>query len=113
MNEDEFINLLDQADRDLDAFPFWASFKRACAAHPIKGIDKLTPGRQAVLILWEANTQTKDEKGKLLTLPLEGDHMSDKLAKLKDDLIGHFMNEDIDELALRRFFQSISRKIKR
>ena len=58
MEEVDFIRLLDQADADMDAFPFWATFKRACAAHPIKGIDNLTPGRQAVLILWEANTQT-------------------------------------------------------
>ena len=112
MDEDEFIQLLDQADRDLDAFPFWSSFKRACAAHPIKGIDKLTPGRQAVLILWEANTQTRDENGKILTLPLDGELMPEKLDKLKEDLIGHVMNEDIDELALRRFFKSIAMRIR-
>ena len=32
---------------------------------------------------------------------------ADKAQKLKDDLISHFMNEDIDEKALQRFFRSI------
>ena len=113
MDESEFIRLLDQTDRDLDAFPFWLKFKKACVANPIKGIDKLTPGRQAVLILWEANSQTRDKNGKLVSVPLEGEHMSERLQKLKNDLIGHFMNEDLDDKALHRFFKSIVKKMTR
>ena len=111
MDQEEFIDLLDQTDRELDAFPFWASFKRACAAHPVRGVKELTPGRQAILILWEANSQTRDEKGNLVSINLEGDNMQERLQKLKDDLIGHFMNEDLDDGALRRFFMEISLRV--
>ena len=58
MNEDKLIKLLDKTDRELDSFP-WASFKRACAEYPISKVDNLTPGRQALLILWEATVQGK------------------------------------------------------
>ncbi len=112
MDEDKFFRLLDEADKDLDAFPFWGIFKRACKANPIKGIETLTPGRQAMLILWEANSQVRNENGKLESLPLYGDDMADKLQKLKDDLIRHFMNEDIDEAALDKFFRIVASKIR-
>tara|TARA_B100000700_G_C14341120_1_gene532750 strand:+ start:144 stop:482 length:339 start_codon:yes stop_codon:yes gene_type:complete len=112
MEEDNFIKLIDQADKDLDAFPFWQKFKKACKANPIRGIDKLTPGRQAMLILWEANTQTKDRNGNLISISFDEENMYDQLQQLKDDLIGHFMNEEIDEKALNIFFQSIVKKLK-
>ena len=111
MEEDRFISLLDQADRDLDSFPFWSSFKRACSENLIKEVKGLTPGRQALLILWEANSQSKGDDGQLISSSIEGEAMGEKLEKLKSDLIGHFMNEDIDEKALRRFFKSIKREI--
>ena len=113
MKEDEFISLIDQADRDLDAFPLWQKFKKACKANPVKGIENLTPGRQAMLILWEANSQTKDKKGNLVSLALNSDDISDKLQGLKEDLIGHFMNEELDEQALNRFFKSIVKNIRK
>tara|TARA_Y100001968_G_scaffold324928_1_gene365283 strand:- start:566 stop:922 length:357 start_codon:yes stop_codon:yes gene_type:complete len=113
MEETVFINLLDQADRDLDSFPFWASFKRACAEHSIKGITSLTPGRQALLILWEASSQGKDAEGKIINSSIEGKDMDKKIEKLKSDLIGHFMNEEMDEEALRRFFKSIKNELRR
>tara|TARA_Y100001968_G_scaffold333428_1_gene396207 strand:+ start:4305 stop:4655 length:351 start_codon:yes stop_codon:yes gene_type:complete len=113
MDEDTFLKLLDETDRDLDAFPFWSSFKRACKANPIKGIEALTPGRQAVLILWEAHSQIKDENGNLNSTLLEGEGMSEKLQGLKDDLIGHFMNEQLDERALNKFFSSIVSSLKK
>tara|TARA_B100000700_G_scaffold322033_1_gene422625 strand:- start:864 stop:1202 length:339 start_codon:yes stop_codon:yes gene_type:complete len=112
MQEDEFIKYIDAADKDLDAFPFWQKFKKACKANPIKGIDKLTPGRQAMLILWQANTQSRDLKGNLISYSLEGEDIEEKLQQLKDDLIGHFMNEEIDERALHIFFHSIVKKLK-
>ena len=111
MKESEFLLHLDKTDRDLDAFPFWRIFKKACADNPIKGIKKMTPGRQAVIILWEANTPYRGSDGRLRSIPLEGDNIEDKLQKLKDDLISHFMNEDIDEKALNRFFKSIVKKL--
>ena len=111
MEEDRFISLLDKADRDLDSFPFWASFKRACSESLIQEIKSLTPGRQALLILWEANSQSKSDDGELISSSIEGEAMAEKLEKLKSDLIGHFMNEEIDEKALRRFFKSIKSEI--
>ncbi len=112
MKEDEFIYLIDQADKDLDAFPFWQKFKKACKANPVRGIDNLTPGRQAMLILWEANSQTKDKNGNLVSMSLDSDDINDKLQGLKEDLIGHFMNEELDEKALNRFFQSIVKSLR-
>ena len=111
MDEVTLLKHLDNTDKDLDAFPFWRIFKKACAENPIRGIKKMTPGRQAVIILWEANTQYRGSDGKLNSIPLDGDNIEDKLQKLKDDLISHFMNEDIDERALRRFFKSIVKKL--
>ena len=111
MDESTFLKHLDDADKDLDAFPFWRIFKKACADNPIKGIKKMTPGRQAVIILWEANTQYRGNDGILKSVPLDGENIEDKLQKLKDDLISHFMNEDIDEKALHRFFKSIVKKL--
>ena len=111
MDEVTFLRHLDNADRDLDSFPFWRVFKKACADNPIKGIKKMTPGRQAVIILWEANNQYRGSNGILRSIPLDGENIEDKLQKLKDDLISHFMNEEIDEKALQRFFRSIVKKI--
>ena len=111
MDERTFLKHLDDTDKDLDAFPFWKIFKKACADNPIKVIKKMTPGRQAVVILWEANTQYRGSDGILRSVPLDGDNIEDKLQKLKDELISHFMNEDIDEKALNRFFKSIVKKL--
>ena len=113
MKEDEFLALLDQADSELDSFPFWASFKKACANYPIKGLkSKLTPGRQALLILWQANTQAKDETGNIINFDLAGDLMEDRLESLKENLIGHFVDEELDDRALRKFFRSVVERIK-
>ena len=111
MDEDTFLKHIDNAEKDLNAFPFWRIFKKACMENPIRGIHKLTPGRQAVIILWEANTQYRGSDGVLRSVPLDGENIEDKLQKLKDDLISHFMNQDIDEKALNRFFNSIVKKL--
>ena len=107
MEEQEFLRLLDQADRELDSFPFWASFKKACSQYPVKAVKSITPGRQALLILWEANSQTRNEKGEIISLSLEGEKMQDKLQRLKEDLIGHFMNEELDSRAVKKFVKSV------
>ena len=106
------INILDQADKDLDAFPFWASFKRACAENPINALgDVLTPGRQALLILWEANVQTKDNSGEIKSIDLDDKNIDEKIDQLKADIIGHFLEESLDEKALKKFFQSVTKKV--
>ena len=106
------IYILDQADKDLDAFPFWASFKRACAENPINDLaDTLTPGRQALLILWEANVQTKDKKGEIKSVDLDDKNIDEKIDQLKADIIGHFFEESLDEKALKKFFKSVTKKI--
>ena len=111
MDEITFLKHLDDADKDLDAFPFWRIFKKACADNPIKGIKKMTPGRQAVIILWEANSQYRGSDGMLKSVPLDGENIEDKLLKLKEDLISYFMNQELDEKALNRFFKSIVKKL--
>ena len=111
MDERTFLKNLDYGDKDVDEFHFWRIFKKDCADNPIKVIKKMTPGRQALIILWEANTQYIGSDGILRSIPLDGDNIEDKLQKLKDDLISHFMNEDIDEKALNRFFKSIVKKL--
>tara|TARA_B100000287_G_C20439348_1_gene704919 strand:+ start:291 stop:629 length:339 start_codon:yes stop_codon:yes gene_type:complete len=111
MKENEFLLQLDKADRDLDAFPFWAVFKKACSKYPVKGIKNLTPGRQALLILWEANSQTRDESGKIITANLSSGNTKEKLERLKEDLIGHFMNDEIDDNALRKFIRSVVKEV--
>ncbi len=111
MDENTFLKHLDDADKDLDAFPFWRKFKKACADNPIRGIKKMTPGRQAVIILWEANSQYRGSDGMLKSVPLDGVNIEDKLQKLKDDLISHFMNQELDEKALNRFFRSIIKNL--
>ena len=106
------INILDQADKDLDAFPFWASFKRACAENPINDLgDTLTPGRQALLILWEANVQTKNKKGEIKSVDLDDKNIDEKIDQLKAEIIGHFLEESLDEKALKKFFKSVTKKI--
>ena len=111
MKESEFLLHLDKTDRDLDAFSFWAVFKRACSKYPVKGIKNLTPGRQALLILWEANSQTRDENGKIITANLTTGNTKEKLERLKEDLIGHFMNDDIDDNALKKFIRSVVKEV--
>ena len=111
MNEAEFLRHIDNADKDLDAFPFWRKLKKACADNPIRGIKKMTPGRQAVIILWEANSQYRSSDGMLKSVPLDGENIEAKLLKLKDDLISYFMNQELDEKALNRFFKSIVKKL--
>ena len=111
MKESEFLLQLDRTDRDLDAFSFWAVFKKACSKYPVKGIKNLTPGRQALLILWEANSQTRDENGKIITANLTTGNTKEKLERLKEDLIGHFMNSDIDDDALRKFIRSVVNEV--
>ena len=111
MQEEKFAELLDQVDRDLDAFPFWASLKKACAPNATKNVQKLTPGRQAILILWQASSQTKDIKGNLISVELGGEMMKEKLETLKSELIGHFMNEELDDYALNRFFKSVNKQV--
>ena len=113
MQSEKFTELLDQTDRELDAFPFWASFKRACAAYSIKNVEQLTPGRQAILILWQASSQTKDNQGNIVTVDLEGEMMQDRLEKLKEELIDNFNNEELDDYALERFFKSVNKQINR
>ena len=112
MDEVTFLRHLDNADKDLDSFPFWRVFKKACSDNPIEGINKLTPGRQAVVILWEANNQFRGSDGILRSIPLDGENIEKKLEKLKEDLISHFMNQEIDEKALQRFFKSIVNNLK-
>ena len=111
MDELTLLRHLDNADKDLDSFPFWRVFKKACEDNPIEGIKKMTPGRQAVIILWEANNQYRDSEGVLRSIPLEGENIEENLQKLKNDLISHFLNQDIDEKALQRFFSSIVKNL--
>ena len=112
MSNKNLINILDKADKDLDAFPFWASFKKACSEYPIKDLgDNFTPGRQALLILWEANVQTKNNKGEINSIDLDDKNVDEKIDQLKADIIGHFFEETLDEKALKRFFQSVNKKI--
>ncbi len=111
MDEFKLINLLDKTDRELDSFPFWASFKRACSEYPIKKVDNLTPGRQALLILWEATVQRKNKKGEVLSIELQDNDMIEKIEKLKSDLISNFVSTDIDQKALKKFFRSIKKNI--
>ena len=73
----------------------------------------MTPGRQAIIILWEANSQYRGSDGVLKSVPLDGENIEEKLLKLKEDLISYFMNQDLDEKALNRFFKSIVKKLSR
>jgi len=47
----------------------------------------------------------------LRSIPLGGKNIEDKLQKLKEDLISHFMNKEIDKKALQRFFRSIVKNL--
>tara|TARA_Y100001978_G_scaffold4749_1_gene3909 strand:+ start:2979 stop:3314 length:336 start_codon:yes stop_codon:yes gene_type:complete len=111
MDQIELLALLDKTDRELDAFPFWASFKRACSEYPIKEVDNLTPGRQALLILWEATVQRKNNRGEIISINLEDGDTVEKIEKLKADLISNFISTDIDQKALKKFFSSIKKNI--
>ena len=86
MDEFKLLKLLDKTDRELDAFPFWASFKRACSEYPIKEVDNLTPGRQALLILWEATVQRKNNRGEIISINLEDGDTVEKKNQSKDAL---------------------------
>ena len=110
MDELELLALLDKTDRELDSFPFWASFKRACSEYLIKGVENLTPGRQALLILWEATVQRKNNRGEIISINLEDGDTVEKIEKLKADLISNFISTDIDQKALKKFFSSIKKK---
>ena len=62
----------------------------------------LTPGRQALLILWEANVQTQNQKGEIKSINLDDKNIDQKIEQLKADIIGHFFEENIDEKALKK-----------
>lgn len=112
MSNKDLIRILDKADKELDVFPFWASFKRACAENPIKDLGEiLTPGRQALLILWEANVQTKNKKGEINSIDLDDKNIDQKIEQLKADIIGNFLEETLDEKALKKFFKSVTKKV--
>ena len=111
MDELELLALLDKTDRELDSYPFWASFKRACSENPIKDVINLTPGRQALLILWEATVQRKNNSGEIISINLEDGDTIEKIEKLKDDLISNFVSTEIDQKALKKFFSSIKNNI--
>ena len=111
MNQMELLALLDKTDRELDSFPFWASFKRACSEYPIKEVENLTPGRQALLILWEATVQRKNNQGEIISINLQEGDTAEKIEKLKADLISNFISTDIDQNALNKFFSSIKKNI--
>ena len=38
-------------------------------------------------------------------------NVDEKIDQLKADIIGHFFDETLDEKALKRFFQSVNKKI--
>ena len=59
----------------------------------------------------EANSQYRGSDGMLKSVPLDGENIEDKLLKLKEDLISYFMNQELDEKALNRFFKSIVKKL--
>ena len=111
MDQIELLALLDKTDRELDSFPFWASFKRACSDYPIKEVENLTPGRQALLILWEATVQRKNNQGEIISINLQEGDTIEKIEKLKADLISNFISTDIDQKALNKFFSSIKKNI--
>ena len=112
MSKKNLIKFLDKADNELDAFPFWAAFKKACSENPIKELgNNFTPGRQALLILWEANVQTKNKKGEINSINLDDKNIDEKIDQLKSDIIGHFFEETLDEKALKRFFKMVTKKV--
>ena len=45
----------------------------------------MTPARQAVIILWEANNQYRGSDGILRSIPLGGENIEDKIQKVIDD----------------------------
>jgi len=53
MKQDELLQALSEVDQGLDACPGWGEIKAIAHAHPIELEEgQLSPGQQAVMILW-------------------------------------------------------------
>ena len=68
----------------------------------------MTPGRQAVIILWEATTQYRGADGVLKSVPLDGENIEKELISqlkkvfsLLHQLIPHLMN--LEDILLMKF----------
>ncbi len=112
MNEPELLAAIDLIDRDLDNYPFWASFKNICSQYPVENINNLTPGRQAILIFWKATMEKYQPNQDFLKFVKENENIHNSLNKLKSDLISNFFNQDINEKNLHSFFKAITNQLK-
>ena len=111
MNEIDLISMLDTLDRELDSYPFWAKFKKYAIENPIKGFDKLTPGRQVLLIMWKASFETIDQDKDFTSIIKSGDNIYERINRLKSNLISNFSNEKLSDDYMQRFFKIMSRKL--
>ena len=111
MNEIELISVLDKLDRELDKYPFWAKFKKFAVEYPVTGIDKLTPGRQVLLIMWKASFENLDQEKNFSDVITSGDNINERVNRLKNSLISNFSSEKLDDAYMQKFFKLMSNKL--
>ena len=112
MDEINLINLLDNLDRELDEYPFWAKFKKYAVEFPIKNVDNLTPGRQALLILWKASFEENNKDKDFAEIIIKGDSINERIKRLKSNLIGNFSKDKLNDVYMEKFFRIMSNKLK-
>ena len=111
MNENELLKLLDELDRELDQYPFWAKFKKYAVENPVRGIDKLTPGRQVLLIFWKASFENNSQGNDFAEMIISGDNISERINRLKSNLVSNFYTEKLDDKYMEKFFRLMSKKL--
>jgi len=111
MNEIELISMLDKLDRELDSYPFWAKFKKFAIANPIKGFDKLTPGRQVLLIMWKASFETIEQEKDFTDVIKSNDNINERIDRLKSNLISNFSQDRLNDAYMQKFFKIMSSKL--
>ena len=111
MNETELTTLLDSLDRELDSYPFWAKFKKYAVENPIRGVDKLTPGRQVLLIFWKATFENNRQDADFAEMITTGNNISERIDRLKSNLVGNFSNDKLNDEYMGKFFRIMSNKL--
>ncbi len=112
MNELELITLLDKLDRELDLYPFWAKFKKYAVENPIRGVeDKLTPGRQVLLIFWKASFENNRQDSDFAEMITSGNNITERIDRLKSNLVGNFSNDKLNDEYMGKFFRLMSNRL--
>lgn len=108
MKQDELLQALSEVDQALDVYPGWEAIKSIARAHPIELEEgQLTPGQQAVMVIWRIFSV--DSEGKSAIPDVEEaspDLVSASLADFKASFAEEvLMGSELDIDSIRSLFE--------